>query len=142
MRRAIVAIVLAVISIPTADLFAQHPAFRIKGRVTTERGEPLSGAEVHLEAFYGYAAGTFAGQRLFSTTTNTKGEWNVGALQPGIWLFDASAKGYLPETVALPIRILTTVSMGTSGMALTWDLVLKAMKAPDDPRGEFLTELT
>ena len=141
MRRAIVAIVLAVISIPTADLFAQHPAFRIKGRVTTERGEPLSGAEVHLEAFYGYAAGTFAGQRLFSTTTNAKGEWNIGALQPGIWLFDASAPGYFPETVALPIRILTTVSMGTSGMALTWDLVLKAVKTPDDPRGAFLTEL-
>jgi carboxypeptidase family protein len=121
---------------------AQHPAFRVKGRVVTERGQPIAGAAVDLEAFFGYAAGTFAGQRTFSTETNAKGEWNVGAMQPGIWLFTVTAPGYLPETVALPIRILTTVSMGTSGMALTWDLVLKAMPAPDNPNGEFLTDLT
>jgi len=121
---------------------AQHPAFRIKGRVTTDRGEPIAGAEVHLEAFFGYAAGTFAGQRLFETTTNAKGEWNVGAMQPGIWLFDVTAPGYLPETVALPIRILTTVSMGTSNMTLVWDLVLKALKAPDDPWGAYLSDVT
>jgi hypothetical protein len=121
---------------------AQHPAFRIKGRVLTDRGEPLAGAEVRLEAFFGYAAGTFAGQRRFDTTTNAKGEWNVGAMQPGIWLFDVTAPGYLPETVVLPIRILTTVSMGTSNMTLVWDLVLKALKAPDDPWGEYLGEIT
>ena len=44
------------------------------------------------------------------------------------------------ETVVLPIRILTTVSMGTSGMALTWDLVLKPQRASDDARGTILTE--
>jgi Carboxypeptidase regulatory-like domain/Tetratricopeptide repeat len=121
---------------------AQHPAFRIKGRVTSDRGEPIAGASVHLEAFFGYAAGTFAGQRLFETTTNAKGEWNVGALQPGIWLFDVTAPRYLPETVALPIRILTTVSMGTSNMTLVWDLVLKPLKAPDDVWGEYLSQAT
>src|SRR5206468_4595130 len=119
-----------------------HPAFRIKGRVTTGGGEPIAGARVRLEAFFGYAAGTFAGQRLFDTTTKAKGEWNVGALQPGIWLFDVTAPGYLPETVALPIRILTTVSMGTSNMTLVWDLVLKAIKARDDPWGAYLSEVT
>ena len=121
---------------------AQHPAFRIKGRVTTGGGEPIAGARVRLEAFFGYAAGTFAGQRLFDTTTNGRGEWNVGALQPGIWLFDVTATGYLPETVALPIRILTTVSMGTSNMTLVWDLVLKPLKTPDDAWGEYLTDVT
>lgn len=121
---------------------AQHPAFRIKGRVTTDRGEPIPRAEVHLEAFFGYAAGTFAGQRLFDTTTNANGEWNVGALQPGIWLFDVRAPGFVPETVALPIRILTTVSMGTSNMTLVWDLVLKALKIPDDPWGAYLADVT
>ncbi len=40
----------------------------------------------------------------------------------------------------LPIRILTTVSMGTSGMALLWDLVLKPVKAPDDVEGELLNQ--
>ena len=137
----VVGVSLLVLSFPDAA-FAQHPAFRVKGRVVTERGQPIAGAAVDLEAFFGYAAGTFAGQRVFSTETNAKGEWNVGAMQPGIWLFTVTAPGYLPETVALPIRILTTVSMGTSGMALTWDLVLKAMPVPDDPNGEFLTQLT
>ena len=61
-------------------------------------------------------------------------------MQPGIWLFEVIAPGYLPETVVLPIRILTTVSMGTSGMALLWDLVLKPVTAPDDVQGELLKQ--
>jgi tetratricopeptide (TPR) repeat protein len=113
----------------------------VKGRVVTDRGEPIATADVRLEAFYGYAAGTFAGQRKFSAQTNGKGEWSVGALQPGIWLFEAIATGYLPETVVLPIRILTPVSMGTSGMALLWDLVLKPARAADDVRGTMLNEV-
>ena len=88
-----------------SSVSAQHAAFRVKGRVTTERGEPIPNADVRLEAFYGYAAGTFSGPRLLSAQTNAKGEWNVGAIQPGIWLFEVMAPGYVPETVALPIRI-------------------------------------
>ena len=123
-----------------AVLHAQHAAFRVKGRIVNERGDAIENADVRLEAFYGYAAGTFAGVRKFSAQTNRKGEWNVGGLQPGIWLFEAIAPGYVPETVVLPIRILTTVSMGTSGMALTWDLILKPVTAPDDVQGELLKE--
>ena len=123
-----------------SPLHAQHAAFRVKGRIVNERGEPLDAADVRLEAFYGYAAGTFAGVRTFNTQSNRKGEWNVGGLQPGVWLFEAIAPGYLPETVVLPIRILTTVSMGTSGMALTWDLILKPVKAFDDVQGEMLKQ--
>jgi tetratricopeptide (TPR) repeat protein len=123
-----------------SGLHAQHAAFRVKGRVVTERGEAIDGADVRLEAFYGYAAGTFAGARTFSGRTNRKGEWNVGGMQPGIWLFEVIAPGYVPETVVLPIRILTTVSMGTSGMALTWDLILKPVTAPDDVQGELLKQ--
>ena len=121
-------------------LHAQHAAFRVKGRVVNERGEPIESADVRLEAFYGYAAGTFAGVRKFSAQTNRKGDWNVGGLQPGIWLFEVIAPGYVPETVVLPIRILTTVSMGTSGMSLTWDLILKPVVAPDDVQGELLKQ--
>ena len=136
-RIALCAAAVVAIAVPAE---AQHAAFRVKGRVVTERGEPVDKADVRLEAFYGYAAGTFAGPRKLSAQTNGKGEWNVGALQPGIWLFEVIAPGYLPETVVLPIRILTTVSMGTSGMALTWDLVLKPVRAPDDARGTMLSE--
>src|SRR4051812_22362427 len=70
-------------------LHAQHAAFRVKGRVLNERGEAIDKADVRLEAFYGYAAGTFSGTRKFSGDTNRKGEWSVGGLQPGIWLFEA-----------------------------------------------------
>jgi hypothetical protein len=122
-------------------LNAQHAAFRVKGRATNDRGEPINKAEVKLEAFFGYFAGTFSGQRTFSATTNAKGEWSVGALQPGIWLFEVFAPNYVPETVVLPIRILTTVSMGTSGMALTWDLVLKPVHMAEDERGRFLNDV-
>jgi hypothetical protein len=121
-------------------LYAQHAAFRVKGRVVTERDEPIDKADIRLEAFYGYAAGTFAGPRKLSAQSNAKGEWNVGALQPGIWLFEVMAPGYIPETVVLPIRILTTVSMGTSGMSLTWDLVLKPVRPANDVKGELLTQ--
>ncbi len=46
-------------------LHAQHAAFRVKGRVVTERGEPIDKAVVRAEAFFGYAAGTFAGPRRY-----------------------------------------------------------------------------
>jgi hypothetical protein len=114
----------------------------MKGRVVTERGEPIANAAVRAEAHYGYAAGTFSGQRIYTAQSNAKGEWNIGAMQPGIWQFDVVAPGRMPESVALPIRILTTVSMGTSGMSLTWDLVLKPMRVPEDSRGQMLTDLT
>jgi hypothetical protein len=121
-------------------LHAQHAAFRVKGRVVTERGEPIDKADVRLEAFYGYAAGTFSGPRKLSAQSNAKGEWSVGAMQPGIWLFEVFAPGYTPEIAVLPIRILTTVSMGTSGMALLWDLVLKPVRPADDVKGQLLTQ--
>jgi hypothetical protein len=120
---------------------AQHAAFRIKGHVRSDAGEPVPGAEVRVEAFYGYFAGAFGGgQRTFVAATNARGDWNVGGLQPGVWLFEVFAPGYLPETVILPIRILTTVSMGTAGMSLTWDVVLKPVRAADDEFGAFLVE--
>jgi hypothetical protein len=127
--------------LPGPPLHAQHAAFRTKGRVVTDKGERIANARVHAEAFYGYAAGTFSGPRLYDATTNEKGEWTIGAMQPGIWEFDVTAPGYMPETVVLPIRILTTVSMGTSGMSLTWDLITKPLKQPDDARGP-IAELT
>jgi hypothetical protein len=134
-------VVCAMLVLPALSvLHAQHAAFRVKGRVVTERGEPIDKADIRLEAFYGYAAGTFSGPRKLSAQSNAKGEWSVGAMQPGIWLFEVIAPGYLPETVVLPIRILTTVSMGTSGMALLWDLVLKPVRPPDDSRGQLLTQ--
>jgi hypothetical protein len=144
-RKAMLACVLLLLpAFPALPSFppvhAQHAAFRVKGRVTNEKGEPLANAEVHAEAFFGYAAGTFSGPRRLSAQANAKGEWSIGAMQPGIWLFEVFAPNYMPETIALPIRILTTVSMGTSGMALTWDLILKPQHPPDDASGKMVVD--
>jgi hypothetical protein len=111
---------------------------RLQGRVVTDRGDAVANAEVHVEAFYGYAAGTFAGQRTFTATTDRKGAWNVLGVKSGVWLFEVIAPGYMPESVALPIQLLTTTSSMQSGMALTWQLVLKPVPLPQTDRGQVL----
>ena len=112
---------------------AQQPVSRLKGRVVTERGERIADAEVRAEAFFGAAAGTFAGQRTFSARTNAKGEWSILGISPGVWLFEAHAKGYLPETVVLPNRLLTASGPNAAGQMFLWDLILKPMAVRDDP---------
>lgn len=124
----------------SALVSAQQPVSRLKGRVVTERGEPLKDAEVRAEAFFGSAAGTFAGQRTFSTKTNAKGEWNILGIAPGIWLFEAIAPEYMPEFVALPVRLLTASGPNAGGEVLIWQLVLKPVRPPADTRGTLLIE--
>jgi tetratricopeptide (TPR) repeat protein len=135
-RRTLTAI--AAVCLVSSHVTAQQAVMRLKGRVTTERGEPITGAEVRAEAFYGFAAGTFAGQRTYSERTNAKGEWSMGTLQPGIWLFEVVTPEFMPETVVLPLRILTTVSSGVSGLMLDWQLVLKPVPPPEGSRSEIL----
>jgi hypothetical protein len=111
---------------------AQQPVSRLKGRVLDEKGKPLKDAEVRAEAFFGSAAGTFAGQRTFSVKSNDKGEWNILGIAPGIWLFEAIAAGHLPESVALPVRLLTASNPNAGGQLLVWELVLKPLAAPEE----------
>src|SRR5262249_33673262 len=59
LRRTSMLLACAIVMLASASpVFAQHAAFRLRGRVLTERGEPIPNAEVKLEAYYGYAAGT------------------------------------------------------------------------------------
>ena len=118
--------------------WAQQPVSRLKGHVTTASGQPIANAEVRAEAIYGSAAGTFAGQRTFSERTNAKGEWNIMGIAPGIWVFDVIAPGALPESVALPIRLLTASSPNAGGQLLTWQLVLKPVPPPPGEEGTTL----
>jgi hypothetical protein len=131
MRRCISIVVFAAIAMAlSAVAQAQQPVSRLKGRVTNERGEALVDAEIRVEAFFGPAAGTFAGQRTLETRTNAKGEWSVLGISPGIWLFEVLAPGYLPESVALPVRLITPSGPAAGGMMFTWQLILKPMPAP------------
>ncbi len=90
---------LVVIMVVAAPVAAQ-PAFRLLGQVADAKGEPLSAADVNVEALYGYAAGTFAGQRTFGAKKDAKGHWNVMGVKAGIWIVQVTAPGYVPETVA------------------------------------------
>jgi tetratricopeptide (TPR) repeat protein len=121
-------------------LSAQQPISRLKGRVVTDRGERLQDVEVRAEAFYGVAAGTFAGQRTFTARTNSKGEWSILGIAPGIWLFEAHADGYLPETVVLPNRLLTASGPNAGGQMFMWELVLKPLAVRDDSNQRALVD--
>lgn len=120
-----------------ASATAQN-AYRMLGRVVTEKGDPVANAEVRVEGFYGHAAGTLAGQRTFTATTDKKGAWNVMGVTSGVWLVEVNAAGYYPESVALPVQILSSSSSGQSGMALNWQLVLKPVPMPDETRAKLL----
>ncbi|HEV3141300.1 MAG TPA: carboxypeptidase regulatory-like domain-containing protein [Vicinamibacterales bacterium] len=117
---------------------AAQPVFRILGQVTDDKGDPIAGADVGVEALYGYAAGTFAGQRTFSAKTDAKGRWNVIGVKSGVWIFEVDAPGYVPEIVGLPITLLTTVSSRESGNSLPWTLVLKMERLPQAERAQAL----
>ena len=139
-RATLAATAVAVLSLAQAPA-AQQPVSRLKGRVVTDRGERIKDAEVRAEAIYGSGAGTFAGQREFSARTNDKGEWNILGIAPGVWLFDAAAPDCLPETVALPIKLLTASGPNAGGQLIVWELILKPMPAPAESRhGRILTE--
>src|SRR6266581_15171 len=84
-----------------------EPLLRLRGRVVAKSGEPVSGAEVRVEAQYGFGGGDFTGQRTYSTKTNAKGEWSIIGFTAGAWIFDASAPGYLSHVVALPFNLVT-----------------------------------
>jgi hypothetical protein len=132
----IVAVAAAMLIASTAA--AQPNVSRLRGRIVTDRGEPVKDAEVRAEAFFGSAGGTFAGQRTFSTRTDGKGEWSILGITPGIWLFEAAAAGFVPEAVALPNRLLTASGPGGGGQMFTWELILKPIPVPSDDLGAIL----
>jgi hypothetical protein len=133
-----IAIALFAIGLATAPAHAQTLR-RLKGRVTAETGGPIANADVRVEALFGYAGGTFAGQRLFDVKTDGRGEWSVMGIKSGVWRFAVAAPGYVPEVVVLPIQLLTTESSGMSGVALTWPLILKMAPVSADANGERLS---
>jgi hypothetical protein len=137
MSKSIAAVAFTFCCLLSSILVAQ-PVSRLKGRVVTERGEPIKNAEVRAVAFFGYAAGAFGGQRIFTATTNDKGEWTIIGVKSGIWLFSVSSIGRIPETVAMPVQMLVTVSSGASGLLLPWQLILKPALVPDGAYGGVL----
>jgi hypothetical protein len=137
-RRLSIGVVLGVLTLATTA--GAQPVSRLKGRIASEEGDPISDADIRIEAVWGFNANQYVGQRTFTARTNAKGEWSAQGLKAGIWVFDASAPGKLPAAVAVPINLVTAVSSGVSGLMLPWQLILKPLPPPHGDGGRVLVD--
>ena len=131
--------ILACLAAASATLLAQ-PLDRLTGKVLGDGGPPLPDAEVRVEALFGFAGGDFLGQRTFATRTNSKGEWGLLAFKAGIWVFDAAAPGYLPDTMALPFNLVAPASSGIDRLTPVWHPLLRLTPVPAGDIGQILAE--
>ena len=119
---------------------AAQPLDRLTGKVFTGENDPVKETDVHVEAIFGFAGGDFLGQKTFATRTNAKGEWALLAFKAGVWLFDASAPGHLPDAIALPFNLVSPPGSGIAGMVPTWHPVLRPMPTPAGEIGQQLAD--
>jgi hypothetical protein len=138
-RRAFVAFGLTLLAAIGAAVHAQ-PLDRLTGRVALEQSQATQSADVRVEAIFGFAGGEFVGQRVFSTQTNAKGAWALLGFKAGVWLFDASAPGHLPDVIALPFNLVSPPGSGLSGMMPAWHPVLRPTVLPPAEIGQMLSD--
>ncbi len=116
-------------------LLSAQPLDRLTGRVLTDGGAALKDADVRVEAIFGFAGGDFLGQRTFSVRTNEKGQWALLAFKAGIWVFEASAPGQLPDAVALPFNLVAPPNSGVGGLTPAWHPILRPTAVPETAIG-------
>ena len=133
--RAVVGLAIAV----SVTLTAQ-PLDRLSGRVMTAAGAPIPDAAVRVEALFGFAGGDFLGQRTFAARTNAKGDWALLAFKSGIWIFEVTATGQLPDVVALPFNLVAPASSGIDRLTPAWHPVLRPQAAPPGEIGRILSD--
>ena len=119
-------------------LLSAQPLDRLSGKVLNERGEAIKDADVRVEALFGFAGSEYLGQRTFSARSDAKGSWALLGFKSGIWVFDASAAGQIPDVVALPFNLVTPSGTGLSGLGPVWHPVLKPTPAPNGDIGQML----
>lgn len=122
---AILLTVLAVIPRPASAQMAH----RLKGVVVDDDGKRVAGARVRAAALAGFLGGQFVGQRDFSVTANSKGEWTVLGLTAGVWLFQADAAGSLPAAIVLTIDFSSRRPISATGGQLRWELPITLRRA-------------
>jgi len=137
MVRAVLAF--AAVSIAAAVLVAQ-PLDRLTGKVATERGDPIKDADVRVEAMFGFAGSDFLGQRTFATRSGGNGTWAVLGFKSGIWVFEASIPGHVPDVVALPFNLVVPAGSGLNGIVPVWHPVLRPTPLPPGDVGKALAE--
>src|SRR5262249_6742553 len=118
---------------------AAQPLDRLSGRVLVAQA-PAQDVEVHVEAIFGFAGSDFLGQKTFATRANAKGEWALLAFKAGVWVFDASAAGFLPDVIALPFNLVSPPGSSIAGMVPSWHPVLRPAPVPSGEIGQLLTD--
>ena len=126
------------VAVLTATVSWTQPLGRLTGRVSTDAGTGVESANLRIEALYGFLGGDFTGQKTFTLRTNAKGEWALIGFKAGVWIFEASAPGRLPDVIALPFNVSVAQSSGVGGDVPTWHPVLRLAAVPDTPTGELL----
>jgi hypothetical protein len=132
--------VIACLVIVAAVTLAAQPLDRLSGRVVTARGTAATTADVRVEAVFGFAGGDFLGQRTFAARANEHGEWALLAFKAGIWVFDASAPGLLPDAIALPFNLVAPASKGIDRLVPGWHPVLRLEPPPAGEMGRMLAD--
>ena len=133
--RAAVCLAIAVSVTPAAQ-----PLDRLSGRVLTAAGAPIGDADVRVEALFGFAGSDFLGQRMFAARTNATGDWALLAFKSGIWVFEATGTGQLPDVVALPFNLVAPASSGIDRLTPAWHPVLKPQAPPPGEIGRILSD--
>ena len=131
--------VLTCIAVMTATV-ATQPLDRLSGKVLTVAGQPLPDADVRVEALFGFAGSDYLGQRTFSTRTSPKGDWALLGFKSGIWIFDATIPGHVPDVVALPFNLVVPAGSGLAGVVPVWHPVLRPTPLPPGDIGQILSD--
>jgi hypothetical protein len=132
------AALLAATTVLAATASLAQPLGRLTGRVWSDAGTGVESASIRIEALYGFLGGEYTGQKTFDLRTNGKGEWALIGFKAGIWVFEASAPGRLPDVIALPFNVTVAPSSGIGGDVPPWHPILRLASVPATPTGELL----
>lgn len=120
MRRMSLTISLAALVL-TNTAFAQT-SYRLKGTLNDGKGGAIVGARVRAEALVGFRGDQFVGQKEFAVNVNDKGEWTILGLTAGMWAFEATAPGFVPQVIVLPVNFTQRKMQSATGGQLPWEL--------------------
>ena len=126
---------------PTACASAAdaQPLGRLRGRVVTTMGSPVDGASVGSKPFTASSAAITPDEDV-RIRADAKGEWALIGFKAGVWIFEASAPGRLPDVIALPINVSVAPSVRRRRRHTELAPVLRLSPIPDTPAGESLKE--
>ena len=130
----------AALVLALATTLVAQPLDRLTGKVLTERGEPLKDVDVRIEALFGFAGSDFLGQRTFTARTSAKGDWALLGLKSGIWIFDVSPSGQVPDAIALPFFLVSPAGSGVNGIVPVWHPILRPTPLPSGEIGQLLAD--